>query len=126
MEIQRALIHKMADKYGLLTHPGHNGIKVAKFTLLTLYHPGRGAPNQQSDTFINALDSKDRVREYHNQVHEKRKLIHQKKMERRRREELENPQPPQLDGLQKLESKDAKLGGPGANNQPSPKKDSKK
>ena len=41
LEIQRAQIHAMADRYGLLNHPQHNGIKVAKFTLLTLYHPGR-------------------------------------------------------------------------------------
>jgi hypothetical protein len=39
-------------------------------------------------------------------------------MERKRKEELENPNPhPQLEGLKNLESKDAKLGNP-----PSPKK----
>ena len=103
----------MADRYGLLTHPQHNGIKVAKFTLLTLYHPGRSNHQSPGDaSFINAIDQKDRVREYHNQVHEKRKLIHQKKMEKKRKEELENPQPPQLEGLKNLESKDAKLGNP--------------
>ena len=45
-------------------------------------------------------------------MHEKRKLIHQKKMERKRKEELENPQPPQVEGLKNIESKDAKLGNP--------------
>ncbi len=59
----------MAERYGLLSHPAHNQIKVAKFSLLTLYHPGRSNPHHQNGeggSFINAIDAKDRVKEYNN------------------------------------------------------------
>jgi hypothetical protein len=42
----------MADRYGLLSHPSHNGIKLAKFTLLTLYHSG-GVRGGAGDAMIN-------------------------------------------------------------------------
>jgi hypothetical protein len=81
---------------------------------LTLYHPGRGAASNNADggVFINAIDAKDRVKEYHSQVNEKRRLIHQKKMDKRRKEEEENPTLAEERRRAAIESKDAKLGSP--------------
>jgi hypothetical protein len=42
LEVQRQAIHAIADRLNLLTHPQHNGIKVAKFSLLTLPAHHRG------------------------------------------------------------------------------------
>lgn len=70
----------MAARYGLLDHPQHNGIKVEKFTLITLQHPARAGHYHSTmgsggDTFINAVEQKDRVKEYHEQVNMKRRMI---------------------------------------------------
>jgi hypothetical protein len=63
-------------------------------------------------SFINAVDAKERVREYHEQVNQKRRLIHQKKMEKKKLEEEQNPGGNQGSADKKLTSKDAVLGNP--------------
>lgn len=75
LEIQRQNIHQIAARLGILDHPQHNGIKVERFTLLTLPNNGRHNGGE-GDTFLNSMDPKERVREYHEMVNQKRRQIH--------------------------------------------------
>ena len=61
LEKMRENVHAIAARLGMLDHPQHNGIKVERFTLLTLPNqPRHGDP-----AALNAQDPKERIREYH-------------------------------------------------------------